>query len=58
MKKKKGGKAKRKTAAESAANGNAEMVSLSDLLDAKKLVSKVGGIEKVKLALQALSKLN
>lgn len=55
MKRRRGkkGAAGRKTAA--AAGG--EMVSLSALLDAKKLVNKLGGIEKAKSALDALNKL-
>jgi hypothetical protein len=57
MSKKKGGK-KRAAAASKSSAGNGEMISVSALLDAKKLVEKLGSIEKTKAALDALSKLS
>jgi hypothetical protein len=58
MQQKKGGKKKQqKGGGKAASNGQAEMVSLNALIDAKKLIDKVGSIEKVKAALATLAKL-
>jgi hypothetical protein len=56
MKQKKGKGRKRAAGAEAPANG--ETISLSALLEAKKLVNKVGSLEKVKTALKALDSLS
>jgi hypothetical protein len=56
MKKKKGGK--QAAGGRKSASGNGEMVSVSALLDAKKLVEKLGSFEKAKTALEALGKLS
>lgn len=56
MKKKKG--RKKPAARKAAPSGGNDAVSMSALLDAKKLVDKIGSIEKTKQALDALSKLS
>lgn len=56
MKRKRRGK--RAAGGRKSSAGNGEMVSVSALLDAKKLIDKLGGIEKAKSALEALSKLS
>lgn len=54
MRKKKG---RKRADGDGQRGGNSEMVSINALIDAKKLVDKIGGIEKAKSAVQALSKL-
>ena len=61
MKKKKGGtrrSASGRKAAARTASGGGDTISVSALLDAKKLVDKLGSVEKAKTALEALSKLS
>jgi len=60
MKKKKGGKRRSaggRKAASRKTSGGGDTISVSALLDAKRLVDKLGSVEKAKTALDALGKL-